>query len=132
MTDDLATVLRLVAEGHLSPEEAAPIVEALSGGGRARQAAAPDAAASHAAEEGGIHVHAPDQARHVRVRVTERGRMVVNLRVPLAFAEMALRMVPGLGAGQSDRIRAAIEAGTLGAILDVEDPDGDGVLITLE
>jgi hypothetical protein len=131
VTDKLATVLRLVAEGHLSPEEAAPIIDAL-GGGRARQAAQPDAAASQPAEHGGVHVHAPEQARHVRVRVTERGRTVVNLRVPLAFAEMALKAVPGLGTGQSDRIRAAIESGTLGPILDVEDPDGDGVLITLE
>jgi hypothetical protein len=132
VTDKLATVLRLVAEGHLSPEEAAPIIDALGGGGRVRQAASPDAAASHAGEHGGVHVHAPDQARHVRVRVTERGRTVVNLRVPLAFAEMALKAVPGLGAGQSDRIRAAIESGSLGPILDVEDPVGDGVLITLE
>ena len=33
---------------------------------------------------------------------------------------------------QADRIRQAVKAGVTGPIIDVEDPDGDGVLISVE
>lgn len=127
MTDELQTILRLVAEGRLTPEEAAPIVEALSGGSSGRRTSAPEQAVPAASAtppgRGG---------RQLRIRVSEHGRQVVNLRIPLPFAETALRMVPGIGAEQSERIRAAVDAGALGPIVDVEDEDGSGVLITLE
>ncbi len=56
----------------------------------------------------------------------------MNLRIPLTFADTALRMVPGLSDEQGDRIRAAIAGKTMGPILDVEDEDGDGVVISME
>jgi hypothetical protein len=121
---DLETILRLVAEGHLTPDEAAPIIAALT--------------ALPSRGEGPQPAWTPPppttarSARHVRIKVSEKGRQVVNLRIPLAFADMAARMVPGLSGEQSERIRAAIDAGVMGPILDVEDPDGDGVLITVE
>jgi len=71
-------------------------------------------------------------ARQLRVRVEEHGRTVVNLRVPLSFAETALNMVPGLAGEQAARVRAALQGGAIGPIIDVEDPDGDAVLISLE
>ena len=71
-------------------------------------------------------------ARQLRIRVEERGRTVVNLRVPLSVAETALNMVPGLAGEQAARVRAALEGGAIGPIIDVEDPDGDAVLISLE
>jgi hypothetical protein len=121
---DLETILRLVAEGHLTPDEAAPIIAALtappSRGEGPQPAPTPPPPTS------------ARPARHVRIKVSEKGRQVVNLRIPLAFADMAARMVPGLSGEQSERIRAAIDAGVSGPILDVEDPDGDGVLITVE
>jgi hypothetical protein len=40
--------------------------------------------------------------------------------------------VPGLSSEQSERIRAAIAAGSSGPIVDVEDEDGDGVVISME
>jgi hypothetical protein len=64
--------------------------------------------------------------------VSEHGRQVVNLRIPLAFADMAMRMVPGIGEEQTQRIRAAMDAGAMGPIIDVEDEAGDGVLISVE
>lgn len=122
---DLETILRLVAEGHLTPDEAAPIIAALTAppppGGEGPQPSPTPPPLTNARP-----------ARHVRIKVSEKGRQVVNLRIPLAFADMAARMVPGLSGEQSERIRAAIEAGLSGPILDVEDPDGDGVLITVE
>jgi hypothetical protein len=124
---ELDTVLRLVAEGRLTPDEAAPIVAALTERATAPAASGPPAPAVPArVEEAGA------RARQLRIRVEERGRTVVNLRVPLAMAEAALGMVPGLAGVQASRVRAALEGGAIGPILDVEDPDGDAVLISLE
>ena len=146
MRDELATILRLVSEGTLSPDEAAPIIEALSrapGGGttpgsepddRPERGAFPPPPPPPAAPaaSSGSGTRAQGDARQMRIRVTERGRQVVNLRIPVAFADMALRMVPGISADQGERIRAAIAGHAMGPILDVEDEDGDGVLITVE
>ena len=123
MSDELATILRLVADGRLTPAEAAPIVAALT---ERQGAAATAATAAGAAPEPGM------KARQLRIRVEEHGRSVVNLRVPLAVAETALRMVPGLAGEHASQVRAALEGGAIGPILDVEDPDGDAVLISLE
>lgn len=115
---ELETILRLVAEGHLTAEEAAPIVEALG-----HEPARPASTTAPPPVRTG---------RQIRIRVSEHGRQVVNLRIPLAFADMAARMVPGLSGDQAQRIKAAIASGLTGPIVDVEDPDGDAVLITVE
>ena len=119
---ELETILRLVAEGHLSPDEAAPIIEALSESMPPPLPAAPEAPIPPGKATG----------RHIRIKVTEHGRQVVNLRIPMAFADMAARMVPGISGQQADRIRAAIDAGSIGPIIDVEEADGDSVLISME
>ena len=130
MPDELQVVLRMVAEGHLSPEEAAPVIEALT-----RREKPATASGEGFGEDFGAAAGEPGASpagRQIRIRVSERGRQVVNLRIPLAFADMALRMVPGLGQEQTQRIRAAVGSGASGAILDVEDEDGDSVLISVE
>jgi hypothetical protein len=124
MSGELEALLRLVAEGRLTPEEAAPLVAALT-----EPSAAPPTPPAVAPESGRVLDAAP---RQLRIRVEEQGRTVVNLRVPLSVAETALRMVPGLGGEQAAQVRAALEGGAIGRILDVEDPDGDSVLISLE
>lgn len=116
---DLDTVLRLVAEGHLTPDEAAPIIDALTTEVRQAQATAEEAQSLAG-------------RRAVRIRVAEKGRQVVNVRIPLAFADMAVRMVPGLSGQYAERVRTAIDRGSIGPIIDVEDPDGDSVLISVE
>jgi hypothetical protein len=63
--------------------------------------------------------------------VTEKGRAVINLRIPLSLGRAAIGQVPGLSESTSDRIREAIDAGVKGSILDVDD-DGDGVRISIE
>lgn len=123
MSDELEALLRLVAEGRLTPEEAAPLVAALT----ERSASPPSSAVVPAS--GRVLEAGP---RQLRIRVEERGRTVVNLRVPLSVAETALNMVPGLAGEQAARVRAALEGGTIGPIIDVEEPDGDAVLISLE
>jgi len=133
MRDELAIVLRLVADGRLSPEDAAPLIDALSR--PSDKGTTPGQAHVHP-ERGSAPTPPPapsvNDPRQLRIRVSERGRQVVNLRIPLTFADTALRMVPGLSDEQGNRIRAAIAGKTMGTILDVEDEDGDGVVISVE
>ena len=128
MTDGaLDSVLRLVAEGHLSAEEAGPILDALEAGPAGdRLRARPDPAQASAAPPGG------GPGRALRVEVTDAGRKVVNLRVPLALGRAALLRVPGLSEETTDRISQAIEGGLTGEIVAVDDPDGDAVRIVIE
>jgi hypothetical protein len=128
MTDPLDRVLKLVAEGRLTAEEAAPILEALERGSGpgfagADGSANPDAAAS--AEAAGT-------PRFARIEVRESGRRVVDLRVPISLGRFALSRVPGLSTQQVAEVEQAVNSGARGPILDVEDADGDGVRIVLE
>jgi hypothetical protein len=149
MPEELETILRLVADGRLSPEEAGPIIEALT---RAERAEAEGRAADRMTRgetrldrdleraQGRID-RALERAqarigglggRQLRIQVKEHGRQHVNLRIPIGFVDAALGFVPGLAGDQADRIREAVKAGEIGPIIDVEDPDGDGVLISVE
>jgi hypothetical protein len=123
MRDEMATVLRLVAEGTLSPEEAAPIIDALS---RSGPPAAPDPSEPSEGTTG------TTRSRRVRIQVNERGKKVVDVRVPLAFAAVAARMVPGIPENYAGLIEQAAESATIGTIVDTEDETGDGVVISTE
>ncbi len=125
MSDELNTVLRLVAEGKLSPEEAAPIIEALS----TRRPPRPPSPEGFPFEPSSSR---PNRGRRVRIQVNERGRRVVDVRVPLAFAAMAARMVPGIPDSYASLIEQAVDSETTGTIVDAEDENGDGVLISME
>jgi hypothetical protein len=125
MSDDaIGSVLRLVAEGHLSAEEAGPILDALEASSdrpsRTHPGSDPGAATGSAVPSAG------GPGRAIRLEVTEGGRKVVNLRVPLALGRAALQRVPGLSEAATDRIREAIEGGLTGPIVAVDDPDGEG------
>jgi len=148
MSEELETVLRLVADGTITPEQAAPIIAALTraertaGGDRVEDRMGRHVARAHRtvdrAHERIEEVRARVEGRRtgggrqLRIRVTEHGRQVVNLRIPIGFVDAALSFVPGIGGDQSERIRQAVAAGTLGPIIDVEDPDGDSVVISVE
>jgi hypothetical protein len=128
MPDDaLESVLRLVAEGRLSAEEAGPILDALEA--RTNPAAAGDR--DHVGDsDGDPQRRGPGRA--IRLEVTEKGRKVVNLRIPLSLGRAALDRVPGLSEATTDRIREAIEAGITGPIVHVDEGSGDGVRIVIE
>jgi hypothetical protein len=144
MPDPLDDVLRLVAEGRLSPAEAAPIIEALAAARGAADAAraAGDAtgAAAHDAGEAARAGRAappmppmppPGPPRRLRVEVRDGGRTVVNLQLPGVLAALA-GAVPGIPAAYADRVREAIRTGLRGPIIDVTDDDGSGVTITID
>lgn len=121
---DVATILNLVAEGRLTPEDADEILKALDASHEPEPAPS-QAPAFQAAES------AQGTPRHLRIQVTERGRAVVNLRVPMNIAGWASAYLPGLSEENADRIRSAIDSGVRGPIIDIGDGD-DRVLITSE
>lgn len=125
MPDDaLDRVLRLIAEGRLTAAEAAPILDALE--------SRPEADGAGTAVRDEVTTERPGAPGKVlRVQVTEDGRAVINLRIPLSLGRAAISQVPGLSESTSDRIREAIEAGVKGSILEVDDA-GDGVRISIE
>ena len=129
MTDALGRVLQLVAEGKLSAADAAPILAALDAKQQEPEASAGQRlpAASEAAGTGSGR-----PPRYARIEVREHGRRVVDLRIPISLGRFALSRVPGLSTQQISEVEEAVLSGTTGPILDVEDPDGDGVRIVLE
>ena len=128
---DVEKILNLVAEGALTPEEADEILTALSESHAARQQAqeAPRSAAPQPTQA--EREQAQVLPSHLRILVTERGRSVVNLRVPMNIAGWASAYLPGLSDENADRIRSAIHSGQRGPIIDIGDGD-DRVLITSE
>lgn len=144
MGDPLDDVLRLVADGRLSPDEAAPIIDALAAASHARAAADhARAAASHARTAGretgsrretgsGARPAAPaGPPRRLRVQVRDGGRTVIDLQLPGVLAELA-GAVPGIPTDYVDRVREALRSGLRGPIVDVVDEDGSGVTITID
>ena len=130
----LKRVLNLVAEGRLTADEAAPILDALTKPGRdeqaGRQAFAPEPPS--ASEPPTSSNESGTRPRFARIQVIENGRRAVDLRVPVGLGRFALSKVPGLSVEQIDEVQDALASGSHGPILDVQDVDGDGVRISLE
>ena len=130
MADVLAEVLRLVANGDLTAAEAAPILDALSAtdpDGPSPAAAEPDPTATGAERSG----DRPGGATAIRIEITEDGRKVVNLRVPVSLGRFALDRIPGLSGANVDLVRRALSEGRSGTLLHIDEEDG-GVRIALE
>jgi len=130
--DPLDEILRLVAEGRLSAEEAGPLLAALdeapAGGGTTASSAGDRAPSGGAPLEGQVLTGAPST---LRIEVRDNGRSVVNLRLPMAVGRFALDRVPGLSGDQVTRVREAMNSGSRGPVL-VVDEGGSGVRIVLE
>lgn len=132
MTDPLERVLNLVAEGRLTADEAAPILEALDRKHAAR-ATAPDPGPTIETGTGaGMNTGDGRAPQYARIEVRENGRRVVDLRIPISLGRFALSRVPGLSKEQIAEVEEAVTHGAHGPILDVQDTDGDGVRIVLE
>lgn len=137
MPGELEALLKLVSEGRLSAEEAAPIAAALE------EKARMDAGQSAGRREGGAPADAPSRTgsgksaraalagRRIRVFVAEDGRPIVNLQIPLAAAGFAIDQVPGLSPDHRSRIVEAVQSGMTGPILEVSD-GGNEVRIVIE
>ena len=130
MPDPLERVLQLVAEGRLTAAEAAPILDALGASGTtdaedsAGDGDVAEADRNAARSSGG-------GAKSIRVEITEGGRKVINLRVPVSLGRMALDRIPGLSGNNADLVRQALADGRSGPVLVIDD-EGDGVRIVVE
>jgi hypothetical protein len=149
MPEHLEDILRRVASGELSPEEAEPLITATMREGppetgwrpqqprRPERPTMPSPPAPPApppppgASGDGFPLGEPAR-RIVRLQVIEGGRPVVNLRIPMSWASLAGTVLPGLSSENAARLREAIRSGTIGRILEVQDEDGDGVIISTE
>lgn len=134
MHEDLEGILARVASGELTPDEAEPMIaRATTGSAEADNVERPEARA-HTTRP----YRSPDivgdrgPRRAVRLQVTESGRSVVDLRIPMNLASLAGSVVPGLANAHVERIRDAIRAGDIGPVLEIRDEDGDGVIISTE
>lgn len=130
-------VLQLVAEGRISAEEAGPILDALEPEPRSARTRDDEPRAGRTSpgpSEGSDPAAEPvssQGATAIRIQVTEAGRQVVNLRVPLALGRMALDHIPGLSITTADLVRRALAENRTGTLLAVDDKD-DGVRISIE
>lgn len=136
MSGELEVLLRLVSEGKLTAEEAAPIVAALEDRTRAAGGAeaGPKGASAAGVRDGARRGTAAQDAlagRRLRVFVAENGRQIINLQIPLTAAGFAIDQVPGLSPDHRSRIVEAIQTGMTGPILEVSD-HGDEVRIVIE
>jgi len=139
MSGELEALLRLVAEGKITADEAAPILAALDEKSRMdeRDARAggtgPTPSAGSGAGPDNRRGSARDAlaGRKITVYVAEDGRAVVNLAIPLTAAGFAIDQVPGLSPDHRSRIVEAIQNGITGPILQVSD-HGDEVRIAIE
>ena len=141
MNDHLDWILARVASGELTPGEAEPLVAAATSGDRDRLPPVdPDAdtRAWEAFPPPPIATPQPADAgprtatRAVRIQITDGGRAVVNLRVPMSLASLAGSVIPGLSEAQVGRLQQALRDGEIGTIVDVRDDQGSGVLIATE
>ena len=136
MSGELEALLKLVSEGKLTAEEAAPIVAALEDAQRRETPSGGQSAGrseSFPREEARRTGRAQDAlaGRRIRIFVAENGRQVINLQIPLAAAGFAIDQVPGLSPDHRSRIVEAIQTGMTGPILEVSD-HGDEVRIVIE
>ena len=129
MPDPLERVLQLVADGRLTAAEAAPILDALGASGTT--AADGPAGDGDDAEADGTTGRPGGGAKSIRVEITEGGRKIINLRVPVSLGRMALDRIPGLSGNNADLVRRALADGRSGPVLVIDD-EGDGVRIVLE
>jgi hypothetical protein len=146
MSGELEALLKLVSDGKLTAEEAAPIVAALEAqiGPNDSSGPAGHAGTGPSNRGSGTGESRPrDEARRsgtarealagrrIRIFVAENGSPVINLQIPLAAAGFAIDQVPGLSPDHRSRIVEAIQTGMTGPILEVSD-HGDEVRIVIE
>jgi len=112
-------ILKMVEEGQISAEEAARLLAALD---KASGVETKSAASSESLR------------RFFRVRVTDSatGQQKVNVNIPAGLVDIGLRFAPDSVKQHLHTIRAAINSGMTGRIVDVVDDHGGRVEIFIE
>jgi len=130
-SEERARILRMVADGKLSAEEAADLLEALE--------PAPHNEARTALPAERLPVSSPTGARTLVINITEGGDSKVNVRIPLGLARAAGRFIPrqaqeyledhGIDLKQILSEQTAVW--TKGPLIEIQE-DEDRVLIAVE
>jgi hypothetical protein len=123
MTSPNAQILNLLADGQISPEEAAARMR-----GEAPSSARP--AAGNPAELG-------NRWLHIRVTDVSTGRPRVNVNLPLTWVALGLQLgvrhAPQLGGIDLKQLLDEIRSGANGRLIEVEDhDDGERVEIFVD
>ncbi|MBM4466185.1 MAG: DUF2089 domain-containing protein [Chloroflexi bacterium] len=111
-----AQILKMVSEGKISAEEGARLLNAI---------------ASHDRPERPTITNEALRGRWLRFRVLDlvTDKPKVNFSLPMGLVSVGLRLgaqfVPELADIDLDEFMTAIDEGTQGKILEVEDPEGD-------
>jgi hypothetical protein len=121
--EERAQILKMVSEGKISAQEGARLLKAIASHDRPARSARTSEAL---------------RGRWLRIRVLNMvtSKPKANVSLPMGLVSVGLRLgaqfVPEL-ADIEDEIMAAAEEGTLGKILEVQDPeDGERVEIFIE
>jgi len=119
VADERKRILQMVSEGKLSAEEGVKLLEAM--GESERVVAGAQGAASG--------------ARFIRIRVFngQSGKAKVSANLPIALADVALRLIPKDAGINPAEVLAALKSAGGGKILEVDDEDsGHHIEIVVE
>ena len=121
-------VLKMVADGKISAEEAAVLLETLD-----------EAPIPGSRTQSGSASAAAQSGRYFRVRVTDSdtGKVRVNVRLPVsvinAGMKIGMKFAPQVEGVDYQEIAEMIQSGEAGKIVDVEDnKDGEHVEVFIE
>lgn len=111
MTEERKRILKMVAEGKISPEEADQLLESLDQPAPAEKKAG--------------------KPRFVKIRVEERGEEKVNISLPLMLVKSFMNFIPAEARNKMEDKNIDIETilagleenGGTGTLVDVEDDD---------
>ncbi len=112
LTAERMQILKMIENGQISADEAAKLLEALESGVK-------DAKKTSAATS----------PRWLRVRVTDlrSGKAKVNVNIPMSLVSVGLKMgakfAPEMEGVDVEEIKRAIQEGSQGKIIDVEDEE---------
>ncbi|BAJ62707.1 MULTISPECIES: SHOCT-like domain-containing protein [Anaerolinea] len=130
-------ILKMVAEGKITAEEADQLLEALEESERVPGASRPGIPPMPSAPEMPPAPGRKPRWLHVRVTDTNTGRTRVNVRLPVSMINIGLKMgskfAPEVDGLNMDELMRMIESGEIGQIVDVTDEeDGEHVEVYLE
>ncbi len=131
MSEERKRILRMVAEGKLTPEEADELLAALESQERGEER---EVSYSYEFKAGTSR-----RPRWLRVQVTDTrtGKTRVNVNVPFKLVELGSKLggrwVGDIGGVSIDEILAAVAEGENGKIVEVEDEEsGEHVVVYVE
>ncbi len=138
MNDEQERILRMVAEGTISPEEAADLLDALESAATADQSER----APRMPNAPGVHEHPHHglrrRPRTLVIHIREGGESKVNVRIPLSLTRVAGKFIPRQAQGYLNKFDINLQEfleevrdADSGTLLEVKDGENK-VLIAVE